>query len=69
MQVYILSLSSSKYPTSFPSTAVEGEIQHPPAQVAKPSKNKSKQTSSLVSQNIGVVKTPKPKNVRESEGG
>ena len=42
---------------------MEGEIQHPPAQATKPSKSKSKQITSSVSQKNGVVKTTKPKNV------
>ena len=42
VQVYISTLSSSQSPNSLPSTAMEGENQHPPAQAAKPSKNKSK---------------------------
>ena len=51
VQVYISTLSSSVSPTSLPSIAMEGANQHPPAQAAKPSKNKSKQTTSLISQN------------------
>ena len=43
---------------------MEGAIQHPHAQAAKPSKNKSKQTSSTVFQKTIVVKTTKTKNVR-----
>ena len=63
VHVYISSLSSSQPPTSLPSTAMEGEIQHPPAQASKPSKTKSKQSTSSVSQNTGVVITTKPKNM------
>ena len=53
---------------------MEGAHQHPLAQAAKSSKNKSKQTTSSVSQKAGVVKTAKTKNmgrvkvVSEGEG-
>ena len=63
VHVYISSLSSSKCPTSFPSTSVEGEIQHPPAQATKPFKIKSRKITSSFSQNTGVIKITKPKNV------
>ena len=63
VQVFVSSLSSSQPQTSLPSTAMEGEIQHPPTQAAKPSKIKSKQTTSSVSQKTGVVKTTKSKQV------
>ena len=62
-QVYISTLSCSNSPNSLPSSAMEGAIKHPPIQAAKPSKNKSKQTTSTVSQKAVVVKTTKTKNV------
>ena len=49
VQVYISTLSSSISPNSLPSTTMEGAIQHPPTQATKPSKNKSKSTTSSVS--------------------
>ena len=63
VQVYISTLSSYVSPNYLTSTAIEGAHQHPPAQAAKLSKNKSKQTTSLVSQMDGVVKTTKTKTV------
>ena len=63
VQVYIYTLSSSQSPNYMPSTAMEGENQHPPAQATKPSKNKSKQTTSIVSQKAVVTKSNKTKKV------
>ena len=63
VHVFVSSLSSSQPQTSLPSTAIEGEIQQPPTQASKPSKIKSKQTTSSVSQNTGVVKSTKSKQV------
>ena len=63
VRVYISTISSSQSPNSLPSTAMEGENQHPPAQAAKPSKNKSKQATSTVSQKAVVAKSTKTRNV------
>ena len=63
VQVYISTLSSSISPNSLSSMAMKGVIQHPPAQATKPSKTKSKLTTSSVSQKAGVVKSTKTKNV------
>ena len=63
VQVFISTLSSSQSQTALPSAAMEGEVQHPPTQAAKPSKTKSKSTTSSVSQKIGVAKTTRTKSV------
>ena len=63
VHVFISSLSSSQTLTTLPSAIMEGKIQHLPSQAAKPSKTKSKQSTSSVSQNTGVVKITKSKNV------
>ena len=72
VQVYISTISSSQSQTTLPSAAMEGEIQHSPIQATKPSKTKSKSTTSLVSQNIGVAKTTRTKvvgSVKEKSKG
>ena len=59
VQVFVSTLFSYQSQTSLPSTAMEGEKQHPPTQAAKLSKHKSKQATSLVSQKTGVEKSTK----------
>ena len=63
LQVYISTLSSYQSQSSLPSTAMEGDNQHPPAQAAKPSKDKSKQATSTVSQKAVVATSTKTKKV------
>ena len=62
VQVFISTLTtSSQSQNALPSAAMESAIQHPPTQAAKPSKTKSKSTTSLVSQKTGVAKTTRTK--------
>ena len=72
VQVFISTISSSQSQSALPSTTMEGAIQHPPTQVAKPSKTKSKSTTSSVSQKTGVAKTTRTKivgSVKEKSQG
>ena len=68
VQVYISTPSYSISPNFLPSSAMEGEIQHPHNQAGKPSKTKSKSTTSSISQKAGVVKSTKNEKYGECEG-
>ena len=63
VQVFIITLSSSQSQSALPLAAMDGAIQHPPTQTAKPSITKSKSTTSSVSQKAGVVKSTITKNL------
>ena len=65
VQVYISTLPPSQPPSSLPSTAMKGANQNPSTQAAKPSKTKSKLTTSSVSQKAGVVKSTAIENVKD----